>query len=366
MLHRIPAIIIAGIAAWAVGASAEQIQFDFSRTAVDQTPPGFQSLVTGRGEPAHWKVVEEQVPPILAPLEPNAPGNIAKRAVLTVQSFNLDEDHFPVLLYTNEIFSDFTLTTRFKLSGGIVEPSAGLIFRAQDQSNYYVLRASAEGNLLWYRVVGGRSYMALGLGVKAPMPKDVWRELRVECAGSQFRCYLDSHLVIPPPKAGAPTNELAINDTTFPRGQVGFWTKADSKCCFVDAGVKYTPRVPYVQVVINNVLKEHPALLGLKVYASKDAGLPVVIGSMHEHDFGAPGTRTEADVIARAAVYYLKVDKTVEITMPLRDRNGEVVGAIALKLKTFRGETQSTAVTRATLIKNEFERQIATLEDLRQ
>ncbi|MGP8199712.1 MAG: hypothetical protein ACLQU4_09450 [Limisphaerales bacterium] len=366
MLDRIPAIIIVGITGWAVGASAAQIQFDFSKDAVDQTPPGFLSLVTGRGEAAHWKVVEEQVPPILAPLEPNAPGNTAKRAVLTVQSFNLDEDHFPVLLYTNEIFSDFTLTTRFKLAGGIVEPSAGLIFRAQDQSNYYVLRASAEGNLLWYRVVGGQSYVALGIGVKVPMPKDVWRELRVECAGSQMRCYLDGHLAIPPPKVGAPTNELAINDTTFSHGQVGFWTKADSKCFFVDAGVRYTPRVPYVQVVINNVLKEHPALLGLKVYANKDAGLPVVIGSMNEHDFGAVGTRTEADVIARASVYYLKADKTVEITMPLRDRNGEVVAAIAVKLKTFHGETQSTAVTRATMVKNEFERQIATMEDLRQ
>ena len=52
--------------------------------------------------------------------------------------------------------------------------------------------------------------------------------------------------------------------------------------------------------------------------------------------------------------------------MPLRDRNGEIVAAIAVKLKTFHGETQSTAVTRATMVKNEFERQIATMEDLRQ
>jgi hypothetical protein len=364
MFNRICAII-AALAACALHAAAAQIQFDFSRDTVGQAPPGFISLVTGVGQPAPWKIMEEQVPPILAPLEPNAPGNTAKRAVLAVQSFNLDENHFPVLLYTNEIFSDFTLTTRFKLVGGIVEPSAGVVFRAQDQSNYYVLRASAEGNLLWYRVVGGRSYAGLGIGVKLPMPKDVWRQLRVECIGSQLRCYLDGRLAIPPPKPGSPTNELAINDTTFQRGTVGFWTKADSKCCFVDASVQYTPRVPYVQVVINNVLKEHPKLLNLKVYAIKDATLPVVIGAMKENDFGAIGTRTEADVIARGSVYYLMVDRTVEITMPLRDRNGDIVAALAVKMKTFRGETEATAVTRATMIKTAFEQQIATMEDLK-
>ena len=364
MRYRIREIVAAAWAACAVGACAAQIQFDFSQDTVGQPPPGFLSQVTGRGEPAQWKVVEEIVPPLLAPLEPNAPANTAKRAVLGVQSFDLDETHFPVLLYTNEVLDDFTFTTRFKLAGGVVEQSAGVVFRAQDRSNYYVVRASAEGNLLWYRVVGGQSYPGLGIGVKMPMPREVWRELRVECSGSRIRCFLDGNLVLPPPRPGAPTNELAINDTTFARGKVGFWTKADTKCYFADAVVQYLPRVPYVQVVINNVVKEHPSLLGLKVFAYKTAPLPVVIGSMAAHDFGAAGTRTEADVIARGSVYYLKAGKTVEITMPLRDRNGDIVAAIAVKMKVFPGETQATAVARATLVKNEFERQIATLSGL--
>jgi hypothetical protein len=362
MFKRLSALFIVG---FALGASAEQIAFDFSQDAIDESPPGFLSLVTGDGEPAHWKVIDVPVPPILAPLEANAPGNTAKRAVLSVQSFNLDENHFPVLLYTNEIFSDFTLTTRFKLVGGIVEPSAGVVFRAQDESNYYVVRASAEGNLLWYRVVGGQSYTALGIGVKLPMEKDTWRELRVECVGSQIRCYLDGRLAIPPGRPGAPTGDLAINDTTFSHGKVGFWTKADSKCYFVDAGVQYTPRVPYAQVVVNNIVKENPRLLGLTVYASKGPGLPVVIGAMNDHDFGATGTQAEADVIERGSIYYLKADKTVQITLPLRDRNGDIVAALAVKMKSFHGETQDTAVARSLIVKKAFEQQIATLEDLK-
>jgi hypothetical protein len=361
MLKRALVLFIAG---FAVGVSAAQIEFDFSKDAVDQPPPGFVSLVTGRGEPAPWKVVEEQVPPILAPIEPNAPGNTTQRAVLSVQSFNLGEDHFPVLLFTNEIFNDFTLSTRFKISGGIIEPSAGVVFRAQDQSNYYVVRASAEGNLLWYKVVGGQSYQGSGIGVKMPMARDVWRELRIECSGNQIRCYLDGRLAIPPAKAGAPTNDLAINDTTFSYGEVGFWTKADSQCYFVDARVQYTPHVPYVQVVINNMAKKYPRLLGLKVYANKNPGLPVVIGAFDQHELGAAGTAAEADVIERGSIYYLKTRGAVEITLPLRDRNGDIAAAIKVKMKTFPGETQANAVARAVLVKKEVEQQIETMQDI--
>jgi len=361
MLKYIAAIVIAG---FALGVSAAQIEFDFSQDAADKPPPGFLSVATDQGEPAQWKVVSEQVPPLLAPLEPNAPANNTQRSVLSVQSFNLGEDHFPVLLYTNEIFTDFTLITRFKIGGGIVEPSAGVVFRAQDQSNYYVVRASTEGNLLWYRVVGGHSYQNLGIGVKVPMTQDVWRELRVECAGSQIRCYLDGKLAIPPAKPGAPTNGLAINDTTFSHGKVGFWSKADSKCYFVDARVQYSPHVPYVQIVVGNIVREYPRLLGLKVFANKNPGLPVVIGCMNEHDFGAAGTKAEADVIERGSIFYLKESKSVEITLPLRDRNGDIVAALAVKMRSFKGETQSTAVARAVIVKKAFEVQIETMQDI--
>lgn len=359
---RILAAILAGFAAVA---GAEQREFDFSTVAEGKPPPGFVSLSTG-GEPARWMVVSEKVPPLLAPLESQAAANNTARSALTVQSFSMGERQFPVLLYTNEIFSDFTFVTRFKISGGIVEPCAGIVFRAQDQNNYYVLRASTEGNLLWYKVVNGQSYDNLGIGVKLPMEKDTWRELRVECNGSQIRCFLDGRLAIPPARPGAPTNELAINDTTFTHGKVGFWSKADTKCFFVDAHVQYTPHVPYLQVVINNITKKYPKLLGLKVYAvnNKDSGMPTVIGAMQDRDFGAPGTKTEADVILRGSIYYLKKDGTVEITLPLRDRNGDIAAALKVKMKAFKGETESTAVARAVIVKKAIEEQIASLQNI--
>lgn len=362
MFKRLLVLIMVGLAA---GLSAAQIEFDFSMDAVGEPPPGFVSLISGSGRPADWKVTEEQVPPLLAPLVPTVQNYTAKRAVLSVQSFNLDRDHYPILLYTNEILTDFTLTTRFKIGGGISAPCAGVVFRAQDESNYYVVRASAEGNLLWYRVVNGEPLLQYGIGIKTPIQKDTWRELQVECQGSLIRCFLDGKLVIPPVQAGAPTNGLAINDTTFPRGKVGFWTRADTKCSFVDANVTYTPHVPYVQLVIDSIVKQYPSLLSVKVYANVNPGLPSIIGAMDPKLTGKPGTKTEADVIAQGSIYFLKVDKTVEVTMPLRDRNGDIVAAIAIKFKSFPGELDKTAVERATTVKKAFEDQIANMEDLK-
>ena len=217
---------------------------------------------------------------------------------------------------------------------------------------------------LWFKVVNGKSYALRGVGIQLPIAKNAWRELRVECSGSQTRCFLDGKLAIPPVKPGSPSDRVAINDTTFARGMVGFWTKADSKCYFVDARVQYTPRVPYVQVAINDVVKKFPHLLGLRVYADKNPGQPAVIGDMNEKGVGEAGTKTEQDVIDHASIYYLKDQKSVEITLPLRDRNGDVIAAAKVKMKTFRGETENIAVTKAGLIIKELEDQLATLQDI--
>ena len=354
------ACFLAGLAS---NAGAVRISFDFSKDAPGQIPPGFASLATGGGAPGDWKVVEEAVPPTLAPLTDRARATAAKHPVLSVQSPDARAGRFPLLLFTNEIFSDFVLTTRFKISGGD-DPAAGVVLRARDQDNYYVVRASAGGNLLWYRVVDGKSYDMLGIGVKIPVPRDVWMELRVECSGSGTRCFLDGKLAIPPARAGAPTNGLAVNDTTFAMGKIGFWSGAGAQCSFVDANVQYTPKVAFAQVVMAEIKKKYPRLLGLKIYASKESGAPVLVGDLNGDNLGAPGAKYEADVIKRGVTYYYKDGGAVVVMLPLRDRNGDVVAALKTRMKAFEGETQDTAVTRAVVVKKAIEQQMGSLRDL--
>ena len=358
--------LICWLACLNTGVRGADIVFNFSEDAPGQIPPGFVSLVTGPGKAADWKVTNEEVAPLLAPLSDQARKTVATRSVLAVQSPNPGQDHFPLLLYTNELFSDFTFSTRFKILGGTVDSLAGLVYRAQDQGNYYVVRASTEGNLLWFRVVGGKSYEMLGIGVKIPVPKDLWQELKIECSGSQTRCFLDGKLVIPPPKPGAPSDSLALSDTTFSSGKIGFWCEGDTACHFVDARVHYTPKVPLAQTVVESVKKEYPRLLALQIYADKQPGSPVIVGDADAAQLGKPGSQYEEDVIQRGFIYYLPTRHWVEVTMPLRDRNGEVTAAMKTRMDTFRGETRDTSVARALIVKKAVEKRMSAFQDIGQ
>ncbi|HXR05816.1 MAG TPA: family 16 glycoside hydrolase [Candidatus Acidoferrum sp.] len=348
-------------------ASGAEIKFDFGQFQTGRIPPGFTSLVSGPGRPGDWKVMDVAVPPALAPLMTNLPNPVsatAKHTVLAASSPDAAPAHSPLLLFTNETFANFTLTTRFKILGGSTAPEAGIAFRVQDESNYYVLRASTLGNLLWYRVVRGVRYDGQGIGVQVPIPPDDWQDLRLECVGNSIRALLNGKLLIPPVRAGDPTNDVAVNDSTFAAGMTGFWTAGDTVAYFADTKIVFTARVPLIQSVIAGVMKKNSRLLGLKVYAMKNSPLPVVVADGKNKDLGSPGGKTEADVIAKGQVYYLKQTGFVEVTQPLRDRNGEVIAALKTTMTTFRGETSETAVARATQIKIAVESGLSIMQDI--
>ena len=79
---------------------------------------------------------------------------------------------------------------------------------------------------------------------------------------------------------------------------------------------------------------------------------------------GGAGTKYEEDVIERGSIYYLKERRAVEVTLPLRDRNGDVTAALKTRMTTFPGETKETAVARATIIKKAVEQRMTTYETL--
>jgi hypothetical protein len=351
----------------AMAASGAQIKFDLGQYAEGQLPQGFSSLVTGQGPPGDWKIMEEKVAPVQPSLLPSLTNSyISKHSVLAQTSELPLASHFPLLLYTNEVLANFTITTRFEIISGAVAPEAGVAFRVQDRNNYYVVRASARGNVLWYRVVGGVRHEDQGIGVKIPIQTGAWYELSVVCSGNQIRCLLDGKLIIPPARAGAATNELAINDSTFATGQAGLWTASDTVAYFADTRIDYTPRVPMIQTVVAEVIKKYPRLLGLKIYSMKNSAVPVVIADAKGPDLGSPGGATETQVITNGTAMYLKLKDSVELTLPLRDRNGEIIAAMKVTLTSFKGETTDTAAGRASVIKKAMEERLNTLQEINQ
>lgn len=363
MLKRLVSTVLA---LSALSLPAAELRFDLGQYSAGQSPTGFVMSVTGPGKNSEWKVVEESVPPVIAPLTRAAQKSLAERPVLAQISDDPSPGRAALLICTNDSFINCAFSARFKILRGSVEPAAGLIFRCQDASNYYTLRASARGNLLWYKVVGGVPYEALGIGVLTPIQAGEWHDLEVRCTGSGIRCLLDGKLAIPPARPGSPTNDLAINDTSFASGKVGFWTKADTVAYFADARVQYTTRVPFMQNIADQTIQKYPRLLGLKIFANRKGPLPVIIADGKEKDIGAPGTELEAGVIQQGAIRVIMNKSKVEITMPLRDRNGEAVAALRTTMRPFPGETENTAIARATIVKRYVEENLATLQDINQ
>src|SRR5262245_60755440 len=141
------------VAALSWPAAAAELKFDFSKFPLDQPPPGFHSVVAGEGQPGEWKLVLDDVPSAFQSLTPGA-AIVSKGAVLEQEAQERMDEHFPMFGLEGETFDDFTFTTKFKIVSGAMEQMAGVAFRIQNETNYYVVRASALGNnLRFYKVV---------------------------------------------------------------------------------------------------------------------------------------------------------------------------------------------------------------------
>jgi len=339
------------VALLALPALAAERKFDFSELHENQTPPGFRSTVTGKGKPGDWRIVLDEVPSLLPPLSPQAPV-VAKRPVLAQLAQDPTDEHFPLLIFEDETFDDFTLTTRFKTVKGVKEQMAGIAFRIQDETNYYVVRASSLGNTFrFYKVVNGERGTLIG--PETPIPSGVWHELTIECKGTQIHCLLDGKELIP-----------VLTDSAFARGKIGFWTKSDAVSYFADTRIVYTPREPPMQTIVHDVAKTYPRLLDLEVYVpSKDRQSARRVASKSGKEMDRAADKAAHDVISRGVTYYGKGKKSVEVTMPLRDRNGDLVAAARVIMQTFFGETEQTALARAMPIVKDIEGRIQLIHD---
>jgi hypothetical protein len=113
-------------------------------------------------------------------------------------------------------------------------------------------------------------------------------------------------------------------------------------------------------------LKEQPRILGLRLYTLDDQGRPHVIASKLEKEIGQPGTDAEKSAVTDGTISFGRGTGMVALTLPLRDRNGDPIAAVRVQLKSFLGETQDNALTRAMMIVKTIQAQITSKEELTQ
>src|SRR5947207_7642575 len=148
----------------------------FETDAVGATPKGWTATRTGRGDPK-WTIEQDQTAP-------------SKLKVLKQSG----RATYPLLLKDDTNIKDGFIEVKFKAIAGSEDRAAGLVWRARDANNYYVVRANAlEDNVVLYKTVNGvRSPLDIvgrssGYGADVPVPAGQWNNLRVEFAETRFR-----------------------------------------------------------------------------------------------------------------------------------------------------------------------------------
>jgi hypothetical protein len=137
-------------------AMADKVSFDAD--TIGSAPAGWTPAKTGKGDPK-WTVEQD----------PTAP---SKKVVK--QSGRAT---YPLLLKDGTRVRNGFVEVRFKAISGAEDRAAGIVWRAKDADNYYVVRANAlEDNVVLYKTVNGqRSSVDIvgrkgGYGVKVPVP----------------------------------------------------------------------------------------------------------------------------------------------------------------------------------------------------
>jgi hypothetical protein len=184
--------------------------FSFEADAVGAPPSGWTATKTGTGDP-RWTVEQD----------PTAPSQLK----VVKQSGRAS---YPVLLKDDTNIKNGFIETKFKAIDGAADRAAGLVWRAKDANNYYVVRANAlEDNVVLYKTVNGvRSALDIvgrkgGYGIDIAVPANQWLTLRVEFKGSRFAAFYKGEKL------------FEVDDQTFrDAGMVGLWTKADSVTLF--------------------------------------------------------------------------------------------------------------------------------------
>jgi hypothetical protein len=193
-----------------MGAHSMAEQLSFASDPVGTTPQGWTVTMTGQGTPK-WTVEEDASAP--------------SKSKALKQSGRAT---YPLLLKNGTSVKDGFVEIQFKAISGSEDRAAGIVWRAKDANNYYIVRANAlEDNVVLYKTVDGkRSSLDIvgrkgGYGMKVAVPADRWHTLRVEFAGKRFKVTFNGREL------------FAVEDGTFSgAGQIGLWTKADSVTLF--------------------------------------------------------------------------------------------------------------------------------------
>jgi len=124
----------------------------------------------------------------------------------------------------NREFRDGNITVDFRANKGEIDQGGGVMWRVQDNDNYYVARFNPlEDNFRFYIVHDGIRSELASADVKL---KSGWHTMKIEQKGDSFKGYIDAKLYL-----------NLKNSQLKKMGGVGVWTKADAETSFKNLNI---------------------------------------------------------------------------------------------------------------------------------
>lgn len=196
-----------GVPAYAGASTPETRTWHFDEDRLEQLPPKFAIGTFVDGRPAgDWKVLT--TPKALSP--PNV-----------FAQFRTKGAGYNVVLIDDVQAAHLDLSVSLLPISGKADMGGGLIWRAADDRNYYLIRANPlEQNIRVYHVVNGIRTMLKNhdeiIDVRT------WHRLHVANQGCRIQIFYDEKPI------------FNLCDDTFTVGRIGLWTKSDAVTYFDD------------------------------------------------------------------------------------------------------------------------------------
>jgi len=192
---------------------------NFDKLKPGAFPPWWTRTSTIPADPARWEIVFDKTAP--------SRGN-----VFSELSGLARDGEFSLAVYDKVICRDGDLTVKFKIIPSARRPkAAGIVWRYQDQLNYYLLEFGVEGRSIALFHVQNGHMRAIPVvhgrpgevGVSHELRTGQWYETKVVFRGDRFKVLFDNRELFD-----------AIDDSLLTPGKTGLWTRGGTVASFDD------------------------------------------------------------------------------------------------------------------------------------
>ena len=302
-----------------------------AKQKLGEIPTGFQIIHTGPGKPGTAKIIKADVPN-------QSTGILEPQRVIEVTGGDSNTKHYTLLLLEKPKQKDFVYSTRFKIIKGTGVRAAGIIFRMQpNKKDYYLLAVKPLSKEAFWTVFKNN------LPIKGfrydddqfTSPKDGWQSIKLSCEKNKLEWTLNSR------RDFVEYDPSKVPD--YREGIMGFWVRSDSQVQFASSQIRTLQEEKTLQLVnlLLNITRDNNRILSLQLAAPpKEEIAPVIIASIDPKQIGKPAHEIVAKVFETAENFYGIKNEVAIVTVPVKDRNGGIVGVARMRLRNKNNPTK--------------------------